>query len=272
MFKRTLRLLLFASLIAPVVWAADDPFVGDWKLVPSRSKMTDVMTVESLGANKYTFNFGSGPETIMVDGTDQPGHYGTTLSVAILGDTWMVIRKRDGRMQISATWSLSDNGSTLTDNFTGFNANGSSYNLSYVYKRKGGGLGFSGEWISTSATVNSDVMLQIRPYEGNGLSFIEPASDVTRNTKFDGKDYPNQGPNATPGSSSSIHRVNEHALEMTYKINGKVLYTQHIEISTDLKSLTVTRLIVGENEPNIRVFERQSSAVNLKSSVLGEPK
>lgn len=62
---------------------------------------------------------------------------------------------------------------------------------------------------------------------------------------------------ATRGSTSSIRRVNGYTLEMTYKINGKVLYTQHIELAPDVRSLTVTRLIVGETEPNIRVFERQ---------------
>jgi hypothetical protein len=160
-------------------------------------------------------------------------------------------------MQISAIWSLSEDGSTFTDHFTGFNANGSSYSLNYVYKRKAGGSGFAGEWVSTSETVNSVVMLQVRPYEGDGLSFIEPSTDVTRNVKFDGKDYPNLGRNATPGSTSSIRRVNEHAIEMTYKINGKVLYTQQIELSPNLQTLTLTRLIVGESEPNIRVFERQ---------------
>jgi hypothetical protein len=257
MFKRISQLLLCVCVATGVLRAGNDPFVGDWKLNPLRSKLTDVMKVESLGANKYTFNFGAGPETIVLDGTDQPGHYGTTLSVAIEGNTWKVIRKRDGRMQVSAIWSLSEDGSTLTDHFTGFNANGSTYNLNYVYKRKAGGSGFAGEWVSTSETVNSVVMLQVRPYEGDGLSFIEPSTDVTRNVKFDGKDYPNLGPNATPGSTSSIRRVNEHAIEMTYKINGKVLYTQQIELSSDLETLTVTRLIVGESEPNIRVFERQ---------------
>jgi hypothetical protein len=126
-----------------------------------------------------------------------------------------------------------------------------------VYKRKAGGSGFAGEWVSTSETVNSVVMLQVRPYEGDGLSFIQPSSSVTRNVKFDGKDYPDQGANATPGSTASTRRVNEHVLEMTYKIEGKVLYTQRVELSADLKSLTLTRLIVGESEPNIRVFERQ---------------
>jgi hypothetical protein len=185
-FRRAFQLLMIACAVTAPLWAADNPFVGNWKLNPSRSKLTDVMKVERLGANKYTFNFGNGPETIVLDGTDQPGHSGSTLSVAIEGDTWKVIRKRDGRMTISAIWSLSEDGSTLTDHFTGFNSHGSSYNLNYVYKRKTGGSGFAGEWMSTNETVNSVIMLQVRPYEGDGLAFIDPSIDITRKVKFDG--------------------------------------------------------------------------------------
>ena len=61
----------------------------------------------------------------------------------------------------------------------------------------------------------------------------------------------------TPGATSSIRRVNERALEMTYKINGNVLNTQQIELPYDSKTLTITRRIAGETETNIRVFERQ---------------
>ena len=258
MFKPIFSVPLIAFLITGSLWAANDPFVGDWKLNPSRSKLTDVMKVESLGGNTYAFNFGAGPQTIVVDGTEQPGKFGGTVSVAVEGPrTWKVGGKKDGRIVVSAIWNLSEDGSTLTDNFTGFNAKGSPNNLNYVYKRKGGGSGFAGEWVSMTETVNSVVVLQVRPYEGDGLSFIEPATDVTRNLKFDGKDYPNLGPNATHGSTSSIRRVNERVLEMTSKINGAVLNTQKIEISSDLNTLTMTRLIVGETEPNIRVFERQ---------------
>jgi len=160
-------------------------------------------------------------------------------------------------MIVSATWNLSEDGSTLTDHFTGFNPNGSTYTLDYVYKRKAGGSGFEGEWVSTSETVNSVVLMRVRPYEGDGLSFIDPSAQVTRNVKFDGKDYPNLGPNVTPGSTSSLRGVNERTLEMTYKINGKLLYTQEIELSSDSNTLTMTRHIVGERETNIRVFERQ---------------
>jgi len=99
--------------------------------------------------------------------------------------------------------------------------------------------------------------MQVRPYEGDGLSFIDTSAQVTRNVKFDRKDYPTLGPNVPSGSTSSIRRVKKRILEMTCKINGRVLYTQQIEVSSDSRTLTMTRSLVGETEPNIRVFERQ---------------
>ena len=241
MFKRTFELLLVACLGTGALWAANDPFVGEWKLNPARSKLTDQMKVESVGANKYVFDFGGGSETIVVDGTDQPGNFGSTLSVTVEGPgTWKVIRKKDGRMLITATWKLSKDGNTLTDDFTGIEPNGSTFNLNYVYKRTAGSSGFAGTWESTSETVNSVFVLQVRPYEGDGLSFIDPSEEETKNVKFDGKDYPNLGPNVVPGSASSVRRVNERTLEMTDKIDGKVMDAQQIELSSDLKTLTMT--------------------------------
>ena len=258
MFKRTFELLLVACLGTGALWAANDPFVGEWKLNPARSKLTDQMKVESVGANKYVFDFGGGNETIVVDGTDQPGNFGSTLSVTVEGpDTGKVIRKKDGRMLITATWKLSKDGNTLTDDFTGIEPNGSTFNLNYVYRRTAGSSGFAGTWESTSETVNSVFVLQVRPYEGDGLSFIDPSEEETKNVKFDGKDYPNLGPNVAPGSASSVRRVNERTLEMTDKIDGKVMDAQQIELSSDLKTLTMTVHTVGRSEPNILVFERQ---------------
>src|SRR5262249_2767904 len=161
MFKRTFRLLLAVCLMTSVSWAANRPFVGEWKLIPSKSKLTDQMKVESLGANKYGFDFeGDGnAETIVADGTDQPGIFGTTLSVTVEGpDAWKVVRKENGHLLITANWKLSKDGNTLTDDFTGINPNGSNY----VYKRMGGGSGFAGDWVSTSEAVNSVFVLQIR--------------------------------------------------------------------------------------------------------------
>jgi hypothetical protein len=53
-------LLLAACAVTGVLWAAEDPFVGEWKLNPSKSTLTDQMKVESLGGKKYEFDFGGG--------------------------------------------------------------------------------------------------------------------------------------------------------------------------------------------------------------------
>ena len=260
MFKRTFQLLVLAFLATGALGAANDPFVGDWKLNPSKSKLTDQMKVESLGANKYAFDFdGDGSaETIVTDGTDQSGLFGTTLSVTVEGpDAWKVVRKENGRMVITANWKLSKDGNTLRDNFTSINPNGSTQNLNYVYKRLGAGLGFAGTWLSTSETVNSVVVLEVRPFETDGLSFIDHFEETTKNVRFDGKDYPTLGPNVPPGFAFSVRRVNEHTLEMTDKFNGKIRDTQQIKLSSDHKSLTMTVHMVGRSEPNILVFERQ---------------
>ena len=258
MCKRTVPLLLLAFLVVGTLWAADDPFIGQWKLNPSRSKIVDVMKVGSLGGNKYTFSDdGSGPETIVADGTDQPGISGTTFSFTVEGpDTWKVVRKKDGRVLLIAIWNLSGDGDTLKDDFTSFGQDGSPSNVKYVYKRTaGGGSGFAGTWVS--ATVTSVEMLHVQPYETDGLSFLDDFQGLTTNVKFDGKDYPILGPNSVPGFVSSARRVNAFSLELTDKFKGSHVDTRNIELSPDLKILTMTVHTSESGEPNILVFERQ---------------
>jgi hypothetical protein len=246
MFRHGIRLLLFVFLVTFALRAAEDPFVGDWKLNPSKSKLTDQMKVENVGANKYAFDFvGDGStETIVLDGTDQPGISGTTLSVTVEGpDAWKVVRKKDGRMLLTANWKLSKDGNTLTDNFNAIAADGSTSTVDYVYQKKGAGSGFSGTWVSTSEAVNSVFVFQIRPYQENGLSLIDSSTGSTRNVKFDGKE---------------CRRLDEQTIELTdKKANGEISDTQQMQLSSDLKTLTLTTQITGRSEPQILVFERQ---------------
>ena len=62
--KRTLMSLVFASMAAGVAWAAENPFIGEWKLNPSKSRMPDEMKVESKGGNTYSFNFAGTPKRL----------------------------------------------------------------------------------------------------------------------------------------------------------------------------------------------------------------
>ena len=95
MLLRSLLSLLVVCLAIGTLWAANDPFVGKWKVNPSKSKLTDEMKVEVAGANRYAFTFGPGQvDTVVADGSDQPGLDGTTLSVMVKGpNSWEVVRE-----------------------------------------------------------------------------------------------------------------------------------------------------------------------------------
>ena len=274
-----MRMLLRSLLSLPVVclaigtlWAANDPFVGKWRVDPSKSKLYDEMKVEAAGANKYTFTFGPGQvDTVVADGSDQPALGGTTLSVTVKGpNSWEVVRKMKGRVLLTAQWTLSEDGKTLNDAFTQYLPdgttlfseplpNGSTLFLPYVYERTAGNSGFLGTWDSESAKVKTGMELQIQPYDGDGLSFKRSDEEIVKKIKLDGNDYPDVDPNGVDkGTASSGRRVNERTLEITYKSKGKITATRRIEISTDLKTLTMTEPLAGQSRPkSILVFDRE---------------
>ncbi len=257
MLKRLFLLLLFVAVVATALRAANGTFVGKWKLNPEKSTLHDQMKVTAAGTNRYAFDFGGGAEYIVVDGTDQPGLEGSTLTVtAEAPRSWRVVRKKDGRMQISAIWTLSADGNSLRDDFTGYPSNGSSFTIHYIYARIAGTAGFAGTWDSTSEKAQREE-LEIQPYEGNGLSFINQARHSTKNMKFDGKDYSVKDSNAPAGATSSARRVNASTLVFTEKRNGKVVDTQHIQLSPDGNTLTTTIQPANDRKPNVLVFERE---------------
>jgi hypothetical protein len=266
--KRGFHLLLVACLATGTLWAASDPLVGKWKLDPSKSKLTDLMRVARAGANRYTLIFNSGGvETVVADGTDQPALFGTTMSITTAGaDNWKVVRKKDGKTLITGNWKLSKDGKTLNDAFTSNQPNGSTSTVNYVYLRTAGDPGFPGSWESQSEKVNSSFELQIQPYEGSGLSFINPSEESTKSVKFDGKDYPRQGKYAAPGSTSSGRRINGHTLELTDKIKGRITDTQQVQLSPDLKTLTIAMHPSGQSKPKCWVLGSNGTENSLKDS------
>jgi hypothetical protein len=272
MLKRTLQLLLAGCVMAGALWAADNPFAGKWKVNPSKSKLYDEVKVEALGANKYTFTFGPGQvDTIVADGSDQPALGGTTLSITVKGpNSWEVVRKMKGRTLLTAEWTLSEDGKTLKDDFTQYLPdavtlfsqplpNSSKLFLPYVYDRTAGDSGFAGTWDSESAKVKAGIELEIQPYEGEGLAFKRSDEETTTRIKLDGNEYPElDAKGSDKGAAYSGRRVNERSLEITEKSNGKITSTRQIELSSDLKTLTVTVRLPGQSKPqSILVYERE---------------
>lgn len=240
--------------------AARDPFIGDWKLDPARSEVADLMKVQAVNGNTYAFDFGGGAETIVADGTDQPGTAGTTLAATIEGpDAWRIVRKQAGRTIVDARWKLAQDGNTLSDDFTQFADDGQvSVHAMYLYHRTAAGPGFTGAWEGTIGMPSSQTAtLQIRPYDGDGLSFIYPSARLTRNLRFDGKDYPVVGPGAGDGATASARWVDDHTLALVDKIKGEIKRTYQLELSRDRKTVTQTAHPVGQHGATIFVFERK---------------
>jgi hypothetical protein len=256
MLKRVFLLLLVVA-IATKLHAADSSFAGKWKLNLEKSTMHDQMKVTSAGINRYAFDFGGGPEFIVANGTDQPGLEGTTLAVtAEAPRVWRVVRKKDGRMQISAIWTLSPDGHSLRDDYTGYSPNGSSFTIHYIYTPIGAASGFAATWDSTSEKPGR-VEIEVKPYQDNGLSFINQTLHSTKDMHFDGRDYPVKDANAPAGATSSARRMSASTLEFTEKRNGKVADIQRIQLSSDGKTLTMTIQPASGRKPNVLVFERE---------------
>jgi len=242
------------SRAASVLWTARDPFVGKWRLDVSRSTIVDDMRVEPSSPNKFTFNFEGGPaETIVADGTDQPGLPGTTLSVkAEDARTLTVVRKQDGHVIVSAHWKLSDDGRTLRDSFTSLRPDGSKVTVDYLYKRTSGTSGFAGSWESTTKPVGLKLELGIQPYASEGLTFVSAGPD--RNVIFDGRDH--AVPGARHGLTLSGRRSGARAMEYTERDGGKVAHVRQFELSHDGRTLTETLRTPGHRLADVFVFER----------------
>jgi hypothetical protein len=57
MLGRIFQLLLVACLVTSSLRGANDPFVGKWRVNPSKSKLNDELKVEGAGANRYVFTW-----------------------------------------------------------------------------------------------------------------------------------------------------------------------------------------------------------------------
>jgi hypothetical protein len=126
MLIRAFELLLLVSLMTRPIWAANDPFVDNWKVNPPKSKLYDEMKIEVAGANRFALTFGPGQtDTVVADGTDQAALSGTTLSLTVKGpNNWEITRKMKGRTLLTAHWTLSADGKTLNDAFTQYSPDG----------------------------------------------------------------------------------------------------------------------------------------------------
>ena len=250
--------LALACLLASTLWAADDPFLGKWKLNMEKSKFTGEQTkIEDLGGNKYKWTSGNVTNTYTADGSDQPTQFGNTVAITpVDANNWKMVIKKDGRVLTSMTHTLSADGKTQTIKGTGNKPDGTTDDFAVTMKKVSGGSGWGGTWEDTDVKFTSPDEWDIQAYEGDGLTFHTAAYKDTLSMKFDGKDYEEKGPNVAPGSMSSGKRVNPHTVELTDKVKGEVMDQMKFEVSPDGKMLTVTVQGTGQSNAQTYVYNK----------------
>jgi hypothetical protein len=256
--KRFYSSLALACLLAGTLWAKDDPFCGKWKLNMEKSQFAgEQVKIQDLGGNKYKWMVGDRTDIIVFDGTDQPVHFGRTISMTPEGkDAWKMVVKKDGRVLSTMTHALSDGGKTQTIKGTETKPDGTTSDFDVVWKKLSGGSGLAGTWEEADVKFTSPDEWVIEAYQGDGLTFNTPAYQDVLSMKFDGKDYEEKGPNVAPGSASSGKRVNAHTLEVTDKVKGEVMDHTKFEVSPNGKTLTLTIHDAGQAKPLTVVYDK----------------
>lgn len=245
---------LFALLVTGALFAKDDPFCGKWKLDKDKSKVTGLqMKIEDLGNKKLKFTMGTNTDTVKMDGTDQPVHYGRTMAISEESPkSFKMIIKQNGKVLSSMTHTLSADGNTQTIKGVDYKPDGTTSDFAVVEKRVGSGSDWTGTWESTKVDFNSPEEFEISANGANGLTFDDAAYKAHQSLTFDGKDYPSQGPTVPAGEVTSGKRTGERSFELTDKIKGKVVEHSIFELKDDGKTLTIT--VHQPGQPNAATY------------------
>ncbi len=257
--SRFSKTLIVGFALAAALAAADNPFVGTWKLNPDKSNFTgDTMTFASGGSDEIKFSGGGLSYTFTPDGHERPGLLGENVIWKKIDDrTWEQVHKVKGKVTDTDTFKVSEDGKTLQIDSKGTRPNGETFQTQTIYDRTSGENGLLGGWKSTKVQISSPESWEIKAHGDDGITFYSPAEKFTFSAKFDGKQYPVAGPTVPAGSSGSLQRNGPLSFELVETYKSKPFWKGTFTVSGDKKTLTVAGSMTGVDEPETAVYEKQ---------------
>jgi len=253
-----MRPLILLIVVVTAVYAADDPFIGKWKLSLEKSKLTgQTIQIQEISANTYNFKEDEHSDVIFADGLDHVTHFGDSMAITKKSEEIWEIVYKNGDKVLNTVWKISPDGHTLSYTATGTRPNGQHFNNQMTLKRTEGTSGMAGTWQATDIKLSSPGEIYIAPYDKAGFSITYPGRNETIRMKFDGKEYSDSGPTVPDGSTSSGHRIDAHTIETTEKVKGTVVETAKATISEDGKTQTIVVTEPGDPTPVVLVYERE---------------
>jgi len=241
-----------------VIMAAESPFVGKWKLNPAKSQFAGTTTTyEQLPSGEMQMTAEGQSYKFKVDGKDYPAIFGATAAwKQVDPNNWEVTNKFDGKALSTDTIKIAADGKTMTVASKGKKPNGESYEESAALQRVSGGPGLPGNWKSTKVQPTTE-MWEITPNGDDGLTMTVVDYNASAKVKFDGKDYPVTGPTIPKNFTLTIKKTSPRSLEMTEKMDGKVVFIDMFTVSADGKTLSDEAAAPGSNEKVKVVYDKQ---------------
>jgi len=249
-------ILTFAAALA-VMTAADSPFIGKWKLNPAKSQFAgNTMIIEQLPSGEMQITAEGQTFKFKADGKEYPGPFGTTATwKQIDANNWENVTKM-GTMVTTGTSKISADGKTMTTVDKGKKPNGEDFLESSTWQRVSGGPGILGTWKSTKVQTTTENW-EISANGDDGLTFKIADYNAVCSLKFDSKDYPCTGPTMPKGFMMSAKKTGARSIEITDKMDGKVIFNDMFSVAADGKTMTDEGTAAGTKEKVTVVYDKQ---------------
>lgn len=260
---RTVVPCLLAIIASATIAAAQNPFVGTWKLNPAKSSFAGTTIKFRLAANDATeLDAGGSSYSFRVDGKAYRMASGDVAQWTQRDSaTWATTyRTPAGKVLSTETWTLSPDGQTLTAVNTGKQPDGRAYSDTTTYTRTAGGGGLMkslmGSWKSTAVSVGRPEEMIIAPYGLGGLSFKFPFRRASFLAAYGGKQVVPSGPDIPPALTVALERVGPSGFRLIRRLSGEVTYSAVYKVSADGKTIIQTGNARG-NPSETAVWDKQ---------------
>jgi hypothetical protein len=248
-------------LAAGAVYAAENPWVGTWKLDPAQSHLAgDTFTYSKGPGSLLHFSDGVVAYDFGTDSKAYKSAYDRTTTWTQTGpNSWDSVTTRNGKVLGKAQRTLSADMKTLTIHHTGTRPDGAPFDDQDVYTRVAAGAGLLGTWksVKVGATGGPQTFVISSPAPGV-LHYEVPDLQAHAEGAADGTDHPLAGGNTPEGMTISFKFVTPTQIKYVIKVNGKEDSEGVQTLAADAHSYTDVGWSAGkENEKQTAVFVRQ---------------
>jgi hypothetical protein len=167
---------------------------------------------------------------------------------------WQLTNKINQKVTSIDTWTLAGDGKTMTRTSTGLTVSGERFQNTIRMKRVGTGEGFEGTWKGVVAS-QAEIM-EVEAGE-SGLTARVPDDSSVWTCKFDGAEYPVEGPRVPAGLTPSGRRLGARKIAFVAKLNARYWESEEWILSADGATITIDEHDPGFRKPVVWVFERQ---------------